>query len=102
MVILWFTLPYVSGHKFNKVDGSKPTPPLLNLSKDSDKVRSINLKHTVLVWFIDMCFAFVSFTEDICDVHSFFFPQGGGYMFEFDNVGTRDSCRDFVGNTHSV
>jgi transcription initiation factor TFIIH subunit 1 len=26
-----------SGHKFNKVDGSKPAPPLLNLSKDSDK-----------------------------------------------------------------
>uniref|UniRef100_A0A0D9WW92 BSD domain-containing protein n=1 Tax=Leersia perrieri TaxID=77586 RepID=A0A0D9WW92_9ORYZ len=25
------------GHKFNKVDGSKPAPPLLNLSKDSDK-----------------------------------------------------------------
>lgn len=48
----------IKGHKFNKVDGSKPTPPLLNLSKDSDK--------------------------------------GGGYMFEFDNVGSRDSCRDFV------
>jgi transcription initiation factor TFIIH subunit 1 len=48
----------IKGHKFNKVDGSKPTPPLLNLSKDSDK--------------------------------------GGGYMFEFDNVGNRDSCRDFV------
>ena len=28
--------------------------------------------------------------------------QGGGYMFEFDNVGNRDSCRDFVGNAHSV
>ncbi|CAM0911245.1 unnamed protein product [Alopecurus aequalis] len=48
----------IKGHKFNKVDGSKPTPPLLNLSKDSDK--------------------------------------GGGYMFEFDNVGNRDSCRDYV------
>ncbi|XP_047076771.1 general transcription and DNA repair factor IIH subunit TFB1-1-like isoform X1 [Lolium rigidum] len=48
----------IKGHKFNKVDGSKSTPPLLNLSKDSDK--------------------------------------GGGYMFEFDNVGSRDSCRDFV------
>nr|ACF22789.1 transcription factor related protein [Brachypodium distachyon] len=48
----------IKGHKFNKVDGSKPTPPLLNLSKDSDK--------------------------------------GGGYMFEFDNVGNRDLCRDFV------
>uniref|UniRef100_A0ACD5ZZM2 Uncharacterized protein n=1 Tax=Avena sativa TaxID=4498 RepID=A0ACD5ZZM2_AVESA len=58
MVILYIILPCASGHKFNKVDGSKPTPPLLNLSKDSDK--------------------------------------GGGYMFEFDNVGNRDSCRDFV------
>ncbi|XP_037407857.1 general transcription and DNA repair factor IIH subunit TFB1-1-like [Triticum dicoccoides] len=48
----------IKGHKFNKVDGSKPTPPLLNLSKDSDK--------------------------------------GGGYIFEFDNVGNRDLCRDFV------
>ncbi|CAL5004039.1 unnamed protein product [Urochloa decumbens] len=46
----------IKGHKFNKVDGSKPA--LLNLSKDSDK--------------------------------------GGGYMFEFDNVGNRDLCRDFV------
>uniref|UniRef100_A0A0E0QHL8 BSD domain-containing protein n=2 Tax=Oryza TaxID=4527 RepID=A0A0E0QHL8_ORYRU len=27
----------IKGHKFNKVDGSKPAPPLLNLSKDSDK-----------------------------------------------------------------
>ncbi|KAL5220995.1 hypothetical protein ABZP36_025708 [Zizania latifolia] len=27
----------IKGHKFNKVDGSKPMPPLLNLSKDSDK-----------------------------------------------------------------
>ena len=26
--------------------------------------------------------------------------QGGGYMFEFDNVGNRDLCRDFVGNVH--
>ncbi|VAH83470.1 unnamed protein product [Triticum turgidum subsp. durum] len=48
----------IKGHKFNKVDGSKPAPPLLNLSKDSDK--------------------------------------GGGYIFEFDNVGNRDLCRDFV------
>ncbi|KAE8811685.1 putative RNA polymerase II transcription factor B subunit 1-1 [Hordeum vulgare] len=48
----------IKGHKFNKVDGSKPTPPLLNLSKVSDK--------------------------------------GGGYIFEFDNVGNRDLCRDFV------
>ncbi|CAL5008431.1 unnamed protein product [Urochloa decumbens] len=46
----------IKGHKFNKVDGTKPA--LLNLSKDSDK--------------------------------------GGGYMFEFDNVGNRDLCRDFV------
>ena len=28
--------------------------------------------------------------------------QGGGYMFEFDNVGNRDLCRDFVGNVHFV
>ncbi|EMS48309.1 hypothetical protein TRIUR3_27691 [Triticum urartu] len=48
----------IKGHKFNKVDGSKPTPALLNLSKDSDK--------------------------------------GGGYIFEFENVGNRDLCRDFV------
>ncbi|KAK3126857.1 hypothetical protein QOZ80_7AG0564040 [Eleusine coracana subsp. coracana] len=27
----------IKGHKFNKVDGSKPAPPLLNLFKDSDK-----------------------------------------------------------------
>ncbi|KAM3211272.1 hypothetical protein ACQJBY_064826 [Aegilops geniculata] len=48
----------IKGHKFNKVDGSKPSPALLNLSKDSDK--------------------------------------GGGYIFEFENVGNRDLCRDFV------
>ncbi|VAI87999.1 unnamed protein product [Triticum turgidum subsp. durum] len=48
----------IKGHKFNKVDGSKPSPALLNLSKDSDK--------------------------------------GGGYIFEFENVGNRDFCRDFV------
>ncbi|CAM0911244.1 unnamed protein product [Alopecurus aequalis] len=54
----------IKGHKFNKVDGSKPTPPLLNLSKDSDK--------------------------------------GGGYMFEFDNVGNRDSCRDYVGKHQGI
>jgi len=28
--------------------------------------------------------------------------KGGGYMFEFDNVGNRDLCRDFVGNVHFV
>ncbi|KAL5230602.1 hypothetical protein ABZP36_029378 [Zizania latifolia] len=27
----------IKGHKFNKVDGSKPAPPLLNILKDSDK-----------------------------------------------------------------
>ncbi|OEL28672.1 putative RNA polymerase II transcription factor B subunit 1-1 [Dichanthelium oligosanthes] len=26
--------------------------------------------------------------------------KGGGYMFEFDNVGNRDLCKDFVGNVH--
>lgn len=31
-----------------------------------------------------------------------YFSQGGGYMFEFDNVGNRDLCRDFVGNVHFV
>jgi hypothetical protein len=31
-----------------------------------------------------------------------FFPQAGGYIFEFDNVGNRDLCRDFVGNVHFV
>ncbi|KAM0882808.1 hypothetical protein ACQ4PT_032052 [Festuca glaucescens] len=46
------------GHKFNRVDGSKPTQPLLNLLQNSDK------------W--------------------------GGYIFEFDNVGDRELCRDFV------
>ncbi|GJN40355.1 hypothetical protein PR202_gb29561 [Eleusine coracana subsp. coracana] len=29
--------PFLAGHKFNKVDGSRPAPPLLNLFKDSDK-----------------------------------------------------------------
>ncbi|KAM0921090.1 hypothetical protein ACQ4PT_007008 [Festuca glaucescens] len=48
----------IKGHKFNRVDGSKPTQPLLNLLHNSDK--------------------------------------GGGYIFEFDNVGNRDLCRDFV------
>ncbi|XP_040382767.1 general transcription and DNA repair factor IIH subunit TFB1-1-like isoform X1 [Oryza brachyantha] len=48
----------IKGHKFNKVDGNKPAPPLLNLSKDSDK--------------------------------------GGGYIFEFENVTSRDLSRDFV------
>lgn len=31
-----------------------------------------------------------------------FFSQAGGYIFEFDNVGNRDQCRDFVGNVHFV
>ncbi|CAM0880226.1 unnamed protein product [Alopecurus aequalis] len=48
----------IKGHKCNKVNGSKPTEPLLNLLKNSDK--------------------------------------GGGYIFEFDNVGNRDLCREFV------
>jgi hypothetical protein len=34
-------------------------------------------------------------------MHIFFF-QAGGYIFEFDNVGNRDLCRDFVGNVHFV
>lgn len=37
-----------------------------------------------------------------CDIHTIFFSQGGGYMFEFDNVANRDLGRDFVGNAHSV
>ena len=32
------------------------------------------------------------------DAHALF--QGRGYIFEFDNVGNRDLCRDFVGNAH--
>jgi hypothetical protein len=36
--------------------------------------------------------------QEDCDVHAFF--QGGGYIFEFDNVGDRELCRDFVGNAH--
>uniref|UniRef100_A0A0D9X6V5 Uncharacterized protein n=1 Tax=Leersia perrieri TaxID=77586 RepID=A0A0D9X6V5_9ORYZ len=61
----------IKGRKFNKVDGSKPAPPLLNLSKDSDK----------------------GWTILPCTISCF----GGGYMFEFDNVTNRDLSRDSVG-----
>uniref|UniRef100_A0A0D9X6V4 Uncharacterized protein n=1 Tax=Leersia perrieri TaxID=77586 RepID=A0A0D9X6V4_9ORYZ len=60
----------IKGRKFNKVDGSKPAPPLLNLSKDSDK----------------------GWTILPCTISCF----GGGYMFEFDNVTNRDLSRDSV------
>ena len=62
----------------------------------------MNLKHHVEVLFIGICSAFVSVKQEILMCMFFSSSQGGGYMFEFDNVGSRDSCRDFVGNAHSV
>ena len=44
MVILYYILPCASGHKFNKVDGSKPTPPLLLSQADVSQLAS--LAHT--------------------------------------------------------
>ncbi|KAM0882807.1 hypothetical protein ACQ4PT_032052 [Festuca glaucescens] len=58
LMVLNVNFRSIKCHKFNRVDGSKPTQPLLNLLQNSDK------------W--------------------------GGYIFEFDNVGDRELCRDFV------
>lgn len=85
--IVWF-VACAPGHKFNKVEGNKAA--LLNLSKE-DKVRAI-IGFSLPYFYL--------FSRLIWDAYISF--QAGGYIFEFESVGNRDLCRDFVGNIHFV